>query len=381
MTDAPPAQPKQPTSLGGPMPRYRALIAEGRIAPDPAQRAAVEKLQVLHQRLDGHAPGARRKATRGFLGFGRKAARPDAPVSGLYLFGGVGRGKSMLMDIFFDAAPVARKRRTHFHAFMQEVHAGVHAARLRGVADPLAPVVDRIAREAALLCFDEVQVSDITDAMILGRLFEGLFAREVVVVATSNRPPDDLYKDGLNRALFLPFIAMLRQRLDLHELSGPIDHRLRGLADRRRWLSPLGPATRAAMDETWAVVAAGAAVAPLTLMVQGRALTLERCAAGAARAGFEALCARPLGAADYLALAGAVHTLMLEDVPVLGRARANEAKRFVTLIDALYEARATLIVSSEAEPGALYPEGEGAFEFARTVSRLMEMRAEGWPPA
>jgi cell division protein ZapE len=363
----------------GPMRRYRALIAQGRIDSDPDQRMAMEKLQLLHQRLAGYTPAAPRKVARGILGFGRKAAKADSPVGGLYLFGGVGRGKSMLMDLFFETAPVSPKRRAHFHAFMQEIHAGVHAARQTGATDPLAPVVDKVAREATLLCFDEVQVSDITDAMILGRLFEGLFARGVVVVATSNRPPDDLYKDGLNRATFLPFIAMLKARLDLVELDGPTDHRLRGLIGRRRWFSPLDAHTKAAVNDIWATLLGDRAPGPLILRVQGRETRFDAHVAGALRASFDALCARPLGAADYLALADAVHSLLLENVPVLSRARNNEAKRFVTLIDALYEAGTTLIVSAQAEPDALYPEGEGAFEFARTASRLTEMRAQGWP--
>ncbi len=364
----------------GPMSRYRALVADGALAPDAGQRLAVEKLQLLHQRLTGYSPARPRKVALGILGFGRKAAKPDTPLTGLYLYGGVGRGKSMLMDLFFDGAPVARRRRVHFHAFMQEVHAGIHFARMQGVDDPIPPVVDEIAEDATLLCFDEVQVTDITDAMILGRLFEGLFARGVVLVATSNRPPDDLYKNGLNRQLFLPFIAMLKARLDIHELESPTDHRQRGLAGKPVYLTPLGADADAAMDEVWAELTDGAAGAPLTLTVQGRAVTLPRFAEGVGRAGFEDLCARPLGAADYLAICGAVETLMIDRVPRLSRTQPNEARRFVTLIDAAYEARRRLYLSAAAEPEALYAEGEGAFEFERTASRLAEMRGAGWPP-
>jgi cell division protein ZapE len=365
----------------GPMGRYRALLAEGRIRPDGGQRLAVEKLQLLHQRLIGYIPARPRMVARGLLGFGRKAAKADTPLSGLYLYGGVGRGKSMLMDLFFDGAPPARKRRVHFHAFMQEVHAGIHAARESGVDDPIRPVAAEIAEGAWLLCFDELQVSDITDAMILGRLFEALFAQGVVVVATSNRHPDDLYKHGLNRASFLPFIAMLKDRLDIHELESPVDHRLRGLAGKQHYFAPLDGAAAAAMDAAWGDLTEGAAAAPLTLAAQGRTVTLPKAAEGAARASFEELCARPLGPADYLALAGAVHTLLIDDVPRLSRANNNEAKRFVTLIDALYEARTRLILSAAAPPQQLYVEGEGAFEFERTASRLIEMGRADWPPA
>jgi cell division protein ZapE len=362
----------------GPMSRYRALVAEGALTADPAQALAVEKLQLLHQRLIGWSPASRKKVARGILGFGRKASRADSEIGGLYLFGGVGRGKSMLMDLFHETAPVKRRRRVHFHAFMQEVHAGVHFARETGVADPIPPVVDEIAESAALLCFDELEVRDIADAMILGRLFQGLFRRGVVVVATSNRAPDDLYKDGLNRQLFLPFIALLKERLDIFEMNGPTDHRLRTLAARTRWRAPLGPETRAAMDAVWDDLTGGAAGEKLTLSLKGRTIALPRFARGVGRADFDTLCAKALGPADYLAVARAVETLILDDVPLLGRARYDAARRFVMLIDVLYEAKRRLIVSAEAEPSALYPEGDGAFEFARTVSRLEEMRSEAW---
>jgi len=364
----------------GPMSRYRARVAEGRLSADPAQALAVEKLQLMHQRLIGYSPRRPKKVSRGLLGFGRKAAKPDVTLTGLYLYGGVGRGKSMLMDLFFENAPLARKRRVHFHAFMQQVHAGIHAARMSGVDDPVPPVCDEIAEDATLFCFDEVQVSDITDAMILGRLFQGMFERGVVIVATSNRHPDDLYKDGLNRQLFLPFIALLKDRLDIHALEGPIDHRRRAMATRPAYLHPLGPETDAAVQATWEALTGGAEGAPLDLSVKGRGGRIPRGAAGVGRASFAQLCGQPLGPGDYLAIAGAVRTLVLEHAPRLSRARANEAKRFVTLVDALYEARAGLVMSAEAPPDALYVEGEGAFEFARTASRLHEMQGADWPP-
>ncbi len=365
----------------GPMSRYRAKLAAGALKPNPGQALAVEKLQLLHQRLVGWSPASRKKVARGLLGFGRKASKPDAEIGGLYLFGGVGRGKSMLMDLFFEGAPVARRRRVHFHAFMQEVHAGVHFARENGVADPIPPVVDEIAESASLLCFDELEVRDIADAMILGRLFQGLFHRGVVVVATSNRAPDDLYKDGLNRQLFLPFIDMLKARLDIFELDSPTDHRLRDVADKGRWHAPLDAHAAGAMDEAWADLTGGAAGAALPIAVGGRTVTLPRFAEGVGRADFDALCGAALGPADYLAIARAVETLLIDDVPLLGRARFDAARRFVMLIDVLYEAKVRLIASAAAEPAALHPEGEGAFEFARTNSRLEEMRRADWPTA
>ena len=365
----------------GPMSRYRALIAAGRIAPDAGQALAVEKLQLLHQRLVGWSPAQHKKVARGFLGFGRKAAKPDSEIGGLYLYGGVGRGKSMLMDLFFEGAPVARRRRVHFHAFMREVHAGVHVARESGVTDPIPPVVDEIAEGAALLCFDELEVRDIADAMILGRLFQGLFNRGVVVVATSNRPPQDLYKDGLNRPLFLPFIDLIRARLDIHELEGPTDHRRRDGAAAALDDGPLGPAADAAMRAAWRDLTDGAEGEPRDIPVGARTLRVPRMADRVAWAEFEDLCGEAHAAADYLALAQAADTLLLEGVPHLTRERYDAARRFVMLIDVLYEAKRRLILSAAAEPEALYAEGAGAFEFARTASRLEEMRRADWPAA
>ncbi len=363
----------------GPMPRYRELVEQGRIKPDPAQRAAVEKLQLLHMRLAGYDPAQRKKVALGWLGFGRKAAKQDKILTGLYIYGGVGRGKSMLMDVFFEGAPVTPKRRVHFHAFMQEVHVGIHVARESNVRDPIKPVADEIAEGATLLCFDEFHVTDITDAMILGRLFEALFDRGVVVVATSNRPPDDLYKDGLNRQLFLPFIALLKERLDVHELAGPTDYRLGGESEERRYFTPLGPRARAGMDAAWSRAIDGDEAAPLTVSVRGRRIVIPQAAEDAGRASFAALCEQPLGPGDYLEIAGLFTTFFLDDVPRLGWAKHNEAKRFVTLIDALYEARVRLYCSADAPPDELYVEGEGAFEFGRTASRLIEMQGTRWP--
>ena len=363
----------------GPMPRYRRMVAAGDIAADDAQRSAVEKLQLLHMRLRNYNPRRGKKVALGWLGFGRRE-EPDHALTGIYLYGGVGRGKSMLMDLFFETAPVRAKRRVHFHAFMQEVHVGVHIARESNVEDPIRPVADEVAESAILLCFDEFQVSDITDAMILGRLFEALFARGVVVVATSNRPPDDLYKDGLNRDLFLPFIRLLKERMDIVELASGADYRQGVARADQRYFLPLGPETDAALADAWARETGGAPAGPAELAVGGRRIAIERATDGVAWAGFDALCRRPLGPADYLALAERFRVLFLAGVPVMDRADANAAKRFVTLVDALYEARLKLYVSAEAAPEALYHHGEGSFEFARTVSRLSEMQGSDWPP-
>lgn len=360
-----------------PMARYRALLREGELNEDPAQRHAVEQLQLLHDRLKGYDPGQGKKVARGWFGWGRERAKQET-LGGLYLYGGVGRGKSMLMDLFCDIAPVSPKRRVHFHAFMQEIHAGIKKARDAGASDPIAPVADTVAASATLLCFDEMQITDIADAMIVGRLFEALFARGVVVVTTSNRHPDDLYKDGLNRAIFLPFIEILKDKLDLHHLDGAEDHRRDRARSDRRYIAPLGPEAETEIDRIWDHLGTGEET-PLVLTFPGRTERFARHRNRALRAGFEDLCARPLGAADYLALVEAVDALVIENVPRLSRARNNEAKRFVTLVDALYEARTKLFVSAEAEPETLYLEGAGAFEFERTASRLDEMRAADWP--
>lgn len=366
--------------LDGPRKAYEQKVATGEILRDPAQAVALEALERLHRELQGYAPPAAR--SRWSL-FSRRREQPPQP-RGLYLWGDVGRGKSMMMDLFFERAPVAARRRVHFHAFMQEVHAAVarHRAlpdgapeRRRLGDDPVKAVARTVADGLTLLCFDEFQVQDIADAMILGKFFEELFERGVVVVATSNRPPDDLYKDGLNRQLFLPFIALFKERLQVLELASPTDHRLNRLEGRRVWHAPLGPEARAALDRAFAILTEGAEPRPEILEVQGRRLQIPQAARHVARASFAELCERPLGPADYLAIARAFHTLVLDDVPVMGPEKRNEAKRFVTLVDTLYEGKVRLLASAAAEPRDLYPAGDGSFEFQRTVSRLEEMRS------
>ncbi|HEY2661016.1 MAG TPA: cell division protein ZapE [Caulobacteraceae bacterium] len=359
---------------------YREKLRNGEIKPDAAQAAAVEALSRLESDLNDLA-----EPSFGFSLF----RKPKAP-RGVYLWGPVGRGKSMLMDLFFDSAPVTRKRRVHFQAFMAEVHAlvgewrkGDSSARKArfGQAkgdDPIPPVAEHIAGQARLLCFDEFQVTDIADAMILGRLFEQLFEHGVVLVATSNRPPDDLYKDGINRQLFLPFIDQLKAKLELVAVRGPSDYRLDRLRSAQVYFTPLNAQAEAGFDVLWRDLLGAMEETGATLEVLGRQIRLPHAAGGLVRASFASLCATALGPQDYLAIAGRFHTVFLEAIPLLSPELRNEARRFVDLIDALYEAGARLVVLAAAEPDALYPVGAGAFEFERTASRLHEMRSAEW---
>lgn len=373
----------------GPLFAYRARLAAGAIKPDPAQELAAEKLQGLHKALAGYRPALGESGWLARFGLGPKpkglawqgdAAR-SAPLQGLYIFGDVGRGKSMLMDLFFEHAVIPGKRRVHFHEFMRDIHAEIHRWRQiehRRDADPLPKLARAIAAEAWLLCLDELQVTDIADAMIVGRLFQALLDDGVVIVVTSNRAPNELYKDGLQRERFLPFIALIEQRLDILELDARHDYRLGRKQGLKVYHAPDDAEAAQALDAAFARLTEGAAVRPDMLVVNGRQTVVPLAAAGVARFSFAELCGRPLGPSDYLELAARYHTLILAGIPTLGPENKDEARRFVILVDALYEHKTTLICSAAAPPQALYPAGIGAFEFQRTVSRLMEMQAEDY---
>jgi cell division protein ZapE len=354
---------------------YAARVDAGDIGRDPAQ----EKLALRFDRLLADLA----RAPAGGSLFGKLFGRRDvAGVKGLYVWGEVGRGKSMLMDIFFDLAPEARKRRVHFHAFMVDVHARVHARRSAdagGRDDPILAVADAIADETRLLCFDEMQVRDIADAMMLARLFGRLFERGTVVVATSNAPPDRLYHKGLNRELFLPFIALLESRLEVVKLEARTDFRQEKQATAPRWHVPANAAARAALDAAFRAYAGTGEGAPETLRVQGRDVVVPQAANGVARFGFDTLCAEARGPADYGAIATHYETVLIDDIPGLDTAPQDVVRRFVILIDELYDRRVRLIASAEAEPDALLTEGRQHWEFQRTASRLTEMRSAEWP--
>ena len=349
---------------------YDAKLAAATLRADPAQQAVLPQLESLRVWLEANA-------TRKIGLFAGLFAKPITPPPGMYLWGGVGRGKSMLMDLFYEHTAIAQKRRVHFHAFMQDIHHGLHQARQQNVEDALAPVAEAITQSVRLLALDEMQIADITDAMIVGRLFEKLLAAGVVIVTTSNRPPEDLYKNGLNRALFLPFIDILRERLSVVELHSPHDYRQHRLMGAQVYFHPAGRA-QGEITAIWRDLTGGAGGEVLRLAVNGRTTELPRFANGVGRASFWELCAKPLGPADYLAIASAVRVLILEDIPQLSASNYNEAKRFVTLIDALYEAKTKLICSAADEPERLYIEGSGSFEFERTASRLREMQGADW---
>jgi cell division protein ZapE len=363
--------------------RYAALVASGAIESDPMQIA-------LAVRLDELAAGlvqkrlARKGSPLGWL-FGQRNAANGLP-KGLYIWGEVGRGKTMLMDMFHEIAPVQHKRRAHFHAFMADVHTRIHAFRQQVKeghmrdTDPIPVVARDIAKQADLLCFDEFAVSDIADAMILGRLFTALFAQGVTLVATSNVAPERLYEGGLNRALFLPFLELLGERVDTIKLAARTDFRLEKLSGAPVYRVPADHDARVALDHAFLSLTGKAHGNPLILEVKGHDFTIPEAANGVARASFEDLCAQPYAASDYLALAQRVHTLILDDIPIMDYDRRNEAKRFILLIDTLYEAKVKLVASAAAEPTKLYEADQGreAFEFDRTSSRLIEMRSQDY---
>ncbi len=366
---------------GGPLAAYRALIAEGGLTPDSAQALAIERLQDLHTKLRGYDPPPRPQNGHFLSRLLRLRPAEGAPEdrpNGLYLVGEVGRGKSMLMDLFFAEAQVARKRRIHFHRFMQEAHKRIHAWKTANPDgdDPIPPLADQIAAEAALLCFDEFQVNDIADALILGRLFQALFDRAVIVVATSNTAPDDLFRGRPGRDAFLPFITLLKERLDVLLLQGERDWRRARLRGLPTWYAPADARAARALDEIFRQLTAGAPACREKLLVMGRTLHVPLAASGVARFDFSALCGAALGAGDYLALATHYHALVLDAVPRLSPENHNEARRFITLVDALYDHRVKLAASADAVPDRLYERGEGAKAFERTASRLEEMQSQ-----
>lgn len=363
----------------GPLAAFRARQRDGHLQHDAAQLLAAEKLQSLHNALKNYQPEVPSAgwvaSWRERLGLARR--RDEAAPQGLYIFGGVGRGKSMLMDLFFASAPIQKRRRVHFHAFMLEVHATLHGWRQdkpRQV-DLIPALADKLASETTLLCFDEFHVTNIADAMILGRLFEALFERGVVVVATSNWAPDDLYKDGLQRDRFLPFIDLLKQKLDVLELEGGRDYRLQRLKDMGVYHYPLGDGAIRKMLNAFNQLTGDAMPTPRVLTVQQRRVEVPRQAGVVAWFDFDELCAKPLGAADYLAIATHFDAVLIDRVPQLTEDRRDQARRFMVLIDALYEHKVKVVIAAAVEPEQLYPQGDGAFEFQRTVSRLHEMQS------
>lgn len=358
----------------------KALAASGVLTPDAAQMDVARKLDHVLTCLKETKP-AKKASALGWL-FARGSGKPRK-IRGLYVHGSVGRGKTMLMDMFFKKAPVSKKRRAHFHEFMADVHNRIHEHRQklkRGEtkeADPVPPVAAALFNEAELLCFDEFSVTDITDAMILARLFTELFGLGCVLVATSNVAPDDLYRDGLNRGLFLPFISLLSENVDVVTLDSPTDYRMQKNANLHVYLTPIGAATDMAMDAAWRQVTEGETASPAELPMKGRSIHVPLAAGRAARFTFADLCEKPLGAPDYLAIAARFDAVFIDHVPQLGPERRNEVKRFINLVDALYDHTVRLYVSAASVPDDLLTERHGTegFEFDRTVSRLFEMRS------
>jgi len=361
--------------------RYAALVSEGEAERDSAQEAIAARLTRLEQRLVQRRL-SRKSSHLGWL-FG-KNAQEEGPIRGLYIYGEVGRGKTMLMDLFFAASEMKRKRRAHFHEFMADVHERVHVYRQKikpgetANGDPIVHTAAALAEEARLLCFDEFHVTDIADAMILGRLFTRLFEEGVVVVATSNVEPDELYKDGLNRALFTPFIALLHRHMDVVRLDAPKDFRLEKLSAQPVWYVPADEDAEVALDMAWQRLTGTLSGEPRDIAAKGRMIRVPEAAKGVARFSFRQLCEQPLGASDYLRIAHEFHTLIVEGIPVMDYPQRNEAKRFIALIDTLYDNAVKVVASAAAEPPELYlaTEGYEANEFKRTASRLIEMRSE-----
>ncbi len=349
--------------------KYRSLLADRVIAADPAQSAIAASLEDLARNL---RKWRRRTGVAALL----RGTQP--PPRGLYIFGPVGRGKTMLMDLFFRSTTFRPKRRMHFHEFMAEVHDRIGEARKKTPGDPIPHVARSLAAKSALLCFDEMHVTDIADAMILGRLFKALFENQVVVVATSNVHPSELYKNGLNRQLFLPFIALIEEHMQVKELLAAKDFRLDKLAGKPLYFTPADARAKSEMDALWTQLTGSHPGAPVDLDIKGRKVRIPLASMGIARFSFPELCEVPLGSLDYLHIAHAFHTVMIDHVPVLRPEQRDVARRFVNLIDTLYDARVSLVASAEAEPAGLYPAGDVHFLFERTASRLTEMRSESY---
>jgi cell division protein ZapE len=350
---------------------YEARIEDGGLSRDVAQVAVARRFDQLAEALADWRPSGRGWLSV-FKGGGSEAPR------GLYVHGSVGRGKTMIMDLFFDHVAFAPKRRLHFHEFMAETHDRIAGARARSKGDPIPIVAAEIAAQSRLLCFDEFHVTDIADAMILGRLFEAMFADGIVIVATSNAMPHELYKNGLNRNLFVPFIRMLEERMEVLELDAAEDYRLLKLAGRPLYFTPSDAVAEASMDEVWLALTGVEQGTEAELAVKGRKVIVPEAANGVARFEFSQLCEVPLGASDYLSIARTYHTVMIDNIPQLGPAKRNEARRFINLIDTLYDAKVGLVVSAETEVDSIYIEGDGQFLFERTISRLIEMRSEAY---
>ncbi len=350
--------------------KYRRLLAQGNIAPDNAQELAVEKLQLLANRLAHYTPPQRTD----FFSFFTKR-RGEVP-KGLYIFGAVGRGKTMLMDLFFQTVPVEKKRRVHFHEFMADVHARLGVSRRESKDDPVLMVANSIASETQLLCLDELFIVDIADATIVHRLFGALLQKGVVIVVTSNAHPQDLYKNGRNRDLFLPFIDLVEENMEVLQLEASRDFRLEHLSHGELYFTPVNAAAKVGMDEMWRKLTFGEASVEESLTVLGREVRVPAVSLGSARFGFADLFDKPLGPQDYLALARRYHTIFVDGIPIFTRERRNQSQRFITFIDTLYDHHTGLVISAEAEPDALYQaEGEAEFFFQRTASRLVEMRS------
>ncbi len=353
---------------------YQQRVAAGQIENDSAQARIVERLDELAIALEGHRP--ERSSPLSIFRVTKRAAQKSP--RGFYIWGSVGRGKTMMMDLFHFAVGFSPRRRVHFHQFMAEVHERIARGRATTDGDPIPYVAAEIAGEAQLLCFDEFHVTDIADAMILGRLFKALFERGVIVVATSNVPPERLYWNGLNRQLFLPFVAMLDETLDVVEIDAAKDYRLDKLQGRPLYFHPADAAARREIDAIWLRLTGSEEASPAGVECNGRIVLVPRAVSGVARFSFADLCAQPLAGPDYLAIARVFPTIIIEDIPLLTPDRRNEARRFITLIDTLYDRGTCLVVSAAAEPDKLYPAGDGADLFVRTASRLMEMRSAAY---